>query len=303
MEAFKYFFSYARKDSEFVLKLAQELRSAGANFWLDQLDIRGGQRWDRAVEEALEACHGMIAVLSPEAVASNNVMDEVSYALEKGKLVLPLLLRPCEIPFRLRRVQYVDFTADHEAGLAGLLKALHFEQPSAASKSLAPHTHLAQELERPLGTASTGALRVPERQVRQRAVVVVGDATAADVVRALREARVSVSDDRSSIGSASLVVVALDATKGPTPVHREIVREINRAGDQHLLCVLTNTSGYGDLDLLELVVSEALELFGDSIYLALDDVSSEFEQPRLVHPLLKGWVAIIRFVAKAATRW
>src|SRR5262245_59867695 len=95
----KYFFSYARKDSEFVMSLAKELRAAGANLWLDQLDIVGGQRWDSAVEEALKICQGLIVVLSPESLASNNVMDEVSYALEKGKMVLPIVFRPCDIPF------------------------------------------------------------------------------------------------------------------------------------------------------------------------------------------------------------
>jgi hypothetical protein len=34
------FFSYARADAEFALKLAKSLRSAGANLWIDQLDIR-----------------------------------------------------------------------------------------------------------------------------------------------------------------------------------------------------------------------------------------------------------------------
>ena len=36
------FFSYSRTDSEFVLKLAKDLRKAGANIWLDQLDIKAG---------------------------------------------------------------------------------------------------------------------------------------------------------------------------------------------------------------------------------------------------------------------
>ena len=110
MEALRYFFSYARKDAAFVLRLAQELREVGINLWLDQLDILAGQRWDRAVEEALVTCQGMIVALSPASVASQNVMDEVSYALEEGKLVVPILLRPCALTFRLRRVQYIDFT-------------------------------------------------------------------------------------------------------------------------------------------------------------------------------------------------
>lgn len=73
----------------------------------------------------------MIACLSPESLASNNVMDEVSYALEEGKLVVPIRLRPCVIPFRLRRLQHVDFAeTDYEAAFSQLLKSLRAGSPS-----------------------------------------------------------------------------------------------------------------------------------------------------------------------------
>jgi tetratricopeptide (TPR) repeat protein len=147
MEELTYFFSYARDDSEVVLKLATELRAVGARLWLDQLDILAGQRWDRAVEDALVTCQGMIAVLSPASVVSQNVMDEVSYALEEGKLVVPILLRPCAIPFRLRRVQYVDLTANYETGFSHLLRALRLDQPLHPLRPAAPQEPLVREVE------------------------------------------------------------------------------------------------------------------------------------------------------------
>ena len=55
-------------------------------------------------------------------------MDEVSFALEEGKTVIPILYRECAIPFRLRRVQYLDFTRNYDAGLGDLLKTLPAEQ-------------------------------------------------------------------------------------------------------------------------------------------------------------------------------
>ena len=47
--------------------------------------------------------------MSPESVSSENVIDEVAFALEKRKQIIPVFYRECEIPFRLRRIQYVDF--------------------------------------------------------------------------------------------------------------------------------------------------------------------------------------------------
>lgn len=127
-EAPEYFFSYCRTDSEFVLKLAKKLRESGADLWLDQLDILGGDKWDAAIERALKRCHGMIVVLSPDAVASENFLDEVSYGLEEGKKVIPILYRECHIPFRLRRVHHVDFTSDYEGAYTALLRTLELER-------------------------------------------------------------------------------------------------------------------------------------------------------------------------------
>jgi hypothetical protein len=127
------FLSYARADAEFVLRLAKDLREGGAGVWIDQLDIAPGQRWDRAVEDALAKCAQLLVILSPAAVESTNVMDEVSLALEDGKTVVPVLHRECRIPFRLRRLQYVDLTLNYEAGLDRLLQTLDVPALETAS--------------------------------------------------------------------------------------------------------------------------------------------------------------------------
>jgi len=125
------FFSYSRSDSEFVLKLAKDLRNAGANIWLDQLDIKAGSHWDSSIETALNTATHLIIVLSPASVASNNVMDEVSFALESNKTVIPILIAECVVPFRLRRVQRVNFTGDYKEALDQLMEVLGYpEKPS-----------------------------------------------------------------------------------------------------------------------------------------------------------------------------
>jgi hypothetical protein len=123
------FLSYARKDTQFVLRLVYDLRAGGADLWLDQLDIKQGERWDRAIEDALAKSPRLLVVLSPAAVKSNNVMDEVSFALEHGKTVLPVICRNCKIPFRLRRVQYEDLSKNYEAGLGRVLARLGVVAP------------------------------------------------------------------------------------------------------------------------------------------------------------------------------
>ncbi|MCW5519393.1 toll/interleukin-1 receptor domain-containing protein [Aureitalea sp. L0-47] len=129
----KIFFSYSRDNSDFVLGLAKDLRDTGANVWLDQLDIKPGTRWDKSIETALEDSGTLLVVLSKSSVASHNVMDEVSYALEEGKTVVPILLEECDVPFRLRRLQFADFTQSHESGMQTLVRALHIGEDSTST--------------------------------------------------------------------------------------------------------------------------------------------------------------------------
>ena len=118
------FFSYSRSDSAFVLKLASDLRNAGADIWLDQIDIKPGSHWDKSVEAALNSAQRLIVVLSPTSVSSDNVMDEVSFALGNGKTVIPILLSECTTPFRIKRLQRIDFTGNYQTGLNKLIKIL-----------------------------------------------------------------------------------------------------------------------------------------------------------------------------------
>lgn len=104
------FISYSRANKEFASKLAKELRSAGYPIWFDLFDIPTGARWDDEVEKALRECSVFMIILTSTSVASENVKDEIGYAIDHGKRILPVLLENCEVPLRLRRFQYVDFT-------------------------------------------------------------------------------------------------------------------------------------------------------------------------------------------------
>lgn len=122
------FISYSREDSEFALRLAQDLKAAGDLVWLDQLDIKAGHSWDDAIEDALTVAPQMILILSPASAKSKNVKDEISFALDRGKAIIPVLYKQCELPLRLQRAQQIDFSTNYAAGLATLLR--HLKNPS-----------------------------------------------------------------------------------------------------------------------------------------------------------------------------
>jgi TPR repeat protein len=118
------FVSYSREDSEFAARLVKDLTAAGVAVWLDQVNITGGERWDRAIEVALAGCGRILVILSPAAVGSENVMDEISFAIEERKEIVPVLYQECAVPFRLRRFHHIDFRSDYQSGLQKLLSTL-----------------------------------------------------------------------------------------------------------------------------------------------------------------------------------
>ena len=129
MNEYKIFFSYSRVDaSEFSLKLAKDLREKGFNIWIDQLSILPASKWDTEIQKALTVSDCILFIVSATSVTSDNVLDEINYALNNKKKVFPIIIADCEVPYRVSRLQYVDFRHSYEKGLETLEGSLQREQ-------------------------------------------------------------------------------------------------------------------------------------------------------------------------------
>ena len=104
------FISYSHSDTDFAGKLTKRLEQAGYEVWFDHTDIQTGTRWDDEVVKGLNSSEIFLVLLSNKSTPSQNVKDEIGYALDHDKQILPILLETCEVPLRLSRVRYVDFT-------------------------------------------------------------------------------------------------------------------------------------------------------------------------------------------------
>jgi len=110
------FLCYARVDGEhFARELHRRLREEQFNAWLDQIDIPPGFDWDEEIDQALEAAAAILVVLTPGAVISRLVKCEWQKALNRLTPVVPLVVRPCEIPRILEVLHYLNFAEDAEA--------------------------------------------------------------------------------------------------------------------------------------------------------------------------------------------
>ncbi len=125
MASKKIFISYSRSDTEYVSTLVQAFRKQGFDVWFDK-NIITGNDWDDTIEEEIKSADAMVIILSKTSVKSDNVKDEMSFAMSMGKSVNPIKIEECIIPMRLARKQFLDFTKmGHEAGFERLIKDIH----------------------------------------------------------------------------------------------------------------------------------------------------------------------------------
>jgi len=123
------FISYSRTDQAIAKQIADDLSTQGYKLWIDTQNIPHGSHWDSEVQRGLDESDVMIVLLSPASVSSQNVADEWSYFIGKGKRIQPVLVQQCEVPFRLMRLQRVDMTHSYQKGITELLRALN-ESPT-----------------------------------------------------------------------------------------------------------------------------------------------------------------------------
>lgn len=129
------FVSHSSKDNEFGAKLVQDLRRIVGDenaVWYDTSDgLYGGDAWWRKIVKELTARSVFIVVLSPDAMNSPWVNDEIDLAWRQkntgvGKRIIPVLYRKCEVREDLYIHQIISFLQPrpYETAFNDLLKAL-----------------------------------------------------------------------------------------------------------------------------------------------------------------------------------
>ena len=119
------------EDNPFAIWLGAKLASAGYEVWADVLRLRGGQDWQRLLEETirLRACKVLFAA-NQVAVSKQGVRNEIQIASDTEKklgasdFIIPLRLGDFEKPFLVAQAQYIDFKQSWASGLKELLETL-----------------------------------------------------------------------------------------------------------------------------------------------------------------------------------
>jgi predicted ATPase len=146
------FLSYSRRDLAQATAWVERLRAAGLSVWFDQGGIDAAHLWTQEIFAGIQGCKVMALLASRASVASEQVVREVTLALQENKRILPLMLEPVQIPpslqYPLAGIQYLElFRGTPEEQLETILRALkrlgvEIEEPVAgvAASPAAPAT-------------------------------------------------------------------------------------------------------------------------------------------------------------------
>ncbi|MCG3153994.1 MAG: hypothetical protein DKINENOH_00585 [bacterium] len=130
------FLSHSSQDKPLADRLVHDLRREGYAVWYDSDDIHVGDTIFEKIEQGLAKCDDMIVILSPAAVQSWMVRQELIFFHNEERrrghnVILPLLYQDCEIPRWLEVRHYADFRQDYAAGFTALQNSLASALPPA----------------------------------------------------------------------------------------------------------------------------------------------------------------------------
>lgn len=123
------FISHSSLDKPFAHQLITSLEKEGHTCWIDEKQIKVGERIIGKIQQGLKSSDYLALLLSKNSVQSKWVEEEWATQyweqVNTGKtILLPVLVEQCEIPELLKGIKYADFTKGYDIGLAGLLLAI-----------------------------------------------------------------------------------------------------------------------------------------------------------------------------------
>ncbi|MEJ2090197.1 MAG: TIR domain-containing protein, partial [Gammaproteobacteria bacterium] len=91
------FVSYAHADAATVYPDLAALQDAGFNVWYDE-GISPGSRWTSELADAIDGASLVIGFLSPSAVASENCINEIEFAVSRRRPILVVHTEETALP-------------------------------------------------------------------------------------------------------------------------------------------------------------------------------------------------------------
>jgi hypothetical protein len=146
---------HSPEEDAFTARLVADLQAAGADVWVDTSGITSDD-FVKKISEGLAGRQWLVLVMTPEALGSRWVNDEVNAALHQvnsGRMrgVIPFVMTPCDearMPALWAQLYRYDATKGYEAARDGLLNAVGLSLAAAKDAPTSPYAGQSQNAER-----------------------------------------------------------------------------------------------------------------------------------------------------------
>ena len=143
----KVFISYQKESYDFACRLVDDLTSASYDCWIDDQNIKNDEeKWFASIAKGINNSDAIVPIVTLKALESRWVLNEIQWALRKGKLIVPVLLEDVldnESFILLESFLRVHlYKHDYSKSFQDLLKLLPSPSESASDKSK-PSTDIA----------------------------------------------------------------------------------------------------------------------------------------------------------------
>ncbi len=117
----KVFISYSSKDEALASKLVESLEQSGLDAWYCKREVLPGDNWAEKTAQGLKESDAMVVLVTPDALNSDAVQHNVSYALSEkhfSNRLIPVIVGDSEdfaterIPWIFNRLKTVKLSKD-----------------------------------------------------------------------------------------------------------------------------------------------------------------------------------------------
>lgn len=106
------FISYDRVDSQFPALIKEWLAKLYEDVWFDTDENSGTQAWWDAILAYLHSCDAVVFTVSPNSIQSKYCQAELTEARRLHKPIVPVIVRPTELPSDLAKLRVVDMSSE-----------------------------------------------------------------------------------------------------------------------------------------------------------------------------------------------
>lgn len=146
------FICFSSKDLKVAREVVEFLEARRLKCWLSSRDVGGGENYQEAIVDQIQASKVLIFLFSENSNHSGEVRKELSLAGSMGAAVIPLRLDDITptggLRYELATRQWIDAFEDHEAAFGRLSQAVRQALTTVPSKRGAseptPRTHSAK---------------------------------------------------------------------------------------------------------------------------------------------------------------